>query len=179
MPINDSNGLDQLDDVVYKLVHLRLNGTGTKFMSVNGTATNQNFSYLPTDGHIWNVESIYLFIQDSGTPDPNDFGAGGGLLGGNTSLTNGLVLEYQQNSQLFEICNLGDNMDLSLVFFSSYSQGSGSGWLNNNDTWLGEFKMLNPLKINANTNDFIRFRVRDNLTGIGFLQTMVKCWRKL
>lgn len=166
-----------LQDVVYKSINLRLNGTGTKNMAVNGSSTPQIFSFVPEAGETWFVESLTLLIQDSGSPDPDEFGGRGGLFGGGVSDSNGLVLEARSKGSVYEICNLGDNADITTRFISSYSQGSGSSWLNNNDTWLGTMKFDTPIRLNDSNLDFIRFRVRDNLSSIDYLQVSVKVWR--
>lgn len=167
-----------LFDVVYKDINLR-NTAGSKLMAVNGSSTQQIYSFTPGASETWFVESVCLFIQDSGTTGPNEFGANGGLFGQTVSMTNGLVLEVRSKGVVYEVCNVSDNIDLALRFMSSYSQGSGAAWFNNNDTWLGEMKLLKPIRLNGADGDYIRFRVRDNLSSIDYLQTTVKVWRKI
>jgi len=160
-----------LNDLIYKIVNLRLDGTGVKTLNVNGAVTPQIFSFVPAASETWFIESVSLAIGDGASPDFNEFGSLG------AALTNGLVLEVQSKGVLYEITNIQDNLDISLSFIKCFYPSSGTGWLNDQDNYMGELTFQKPMLIQNSSADFIRFRVRDNLININWLQARVKAWR--
>lgn len=154
---------------MYYVIGLR-NGT-SETMTVNGSGTPVNFDYAPTSG-TWYVESLQMFMQASGTPDPGDFGA---IAGG---ITNGVELRIRSAGTEYLVTTLTNNMQLFGLFsnFPGLVPTTG-GWWNSKDTYHGVCTFIKPIVLQFSTTDYIRMIVRDNLTSIDNFRVYVKLRR--
>ena len=80
-----SSRIAPLDKLVWASTHLKLNGTGTIEMDVNGSSTQQVFSEGPPAGQVWFVYSLSFLIVDNGTMDDDNFGVEPALANGSLS----------------------------------------------------------------------------------------------
>jgi hypothetical protein len=143
-----------------------LNG-GSESLKVDGATTPLEFTYGPSAGEVWKVESLSVFISDAGSTSPEKFGA---ILGG---LTNGLQIIHRVGSTDHIISNCKNNMQLSLLFLnnSSFSLGSRNddGWFNEGDYFIGSKLFKEHITLIGDRGDKIVAKVQDDLTGLNRL----------
>lgn len=139
-------------------------------MVVNASGTPQTFKYQPDPGEIWYVERLKMLINDSGANNIDDFGA---ITGG---LTNGVQVLTSIGGTEYEETNLKDNADIVLVF-DGIGQPTSSGFLDSADAFYGTLVFGTPIKLVGDDNDFIAFRIRDNLTGLEHFLANARTWR--
>lgn len=168
MPLNDNaNGpVPEINSIPF-WTPLKLNGTGTKEMAVDGDPTAQNFEWEPSS-NTWVLSKLIVLIQDPGSADVNDFGSITG------ALTNGVKIEVQSEGNTYEVAVFEDNGDL-INFFSgssvvSFSGGESAGFLDEDDTFVGEFIFPANTKLFSADNDYVRAIVRDDLTDLQFFR---------
>lgn len=150
-----------------------MNGSSAE-MAVNGSSTAQNFSFTPAGGEVWYFEAISLLIIDTGVTDFDEFGSLG------SQLTNGLQLLVRSGGTEYEVGNFRNNAELSLCFAEhGYTPDSTSAWLDENDMFMGMKTWRVPMTLDGDQGDYIRLRVRDNLTGLNTLRSTVRVWREI
>lgn len=159
-------------NVVYKDVKLK-NGSNDS-MDINGSSTPQNFDFAPGAGEVWYVEKMCIFLDDPGSMDRNDFGSinGGGL-------NNGVQILIRTKGTEYEHANLQDNMDINFSFsktVGTYGEYNGGFW-NEEDVYTGECYFTNPIKLDGDQSDYVRFRIRDNITGLDEMKVSLRLWR--
>lgn len=143
-----------------------LNGVSQE-MNVNGAVTPVEFTSSFVEDKIF-LKEIGFFILDNGTTTPSEFG-------NITALSNGLKIEIKSQGNIYQFQNLKDNMDIVNTFTTNpILPGTASGFLNNNDLYSGSFIFDIPIVLSSSTNDYIKFIVRDDLTQIDFLRTVIK-----
>ncbi len=129
------------------------------------------YKHAPASDELFFVYEVPLILIDSGTMAPAVFGS---LVG---ALTNGLELVVVQAGVEKIVCNVKNNLDLALCFFSG-NFGSGlpaaTGFLETVDYVTGSFKFDTPVLLDGSKNDELFFRVQDDLTGLDFLEASVK-----
>lgn len=140
----------------------------SKAMNVNGSVTNVNFTVTPTGLNPWYIYGVRLVFLDSGTNTLNSFGA-------LAALTNGLLLRANVESAgvvtAFNMINWKTNLDLATSMRVSFPQSTATGFSNDIDTLFGEFLFKTPMRIDPLVvGENIECVVRDNLTGLNFLQ---------
>jgi hypothetical protein len=149
-----------------------LKNAGSKLMNVNGTlAVPIKFTLAPTAGLTYFVESLSLFLVDIGTMDYGDFGSIAG------ALANGLLVSVKSKGTIYPICNIVDNIDLTLFFKADPVTGVGgasTGFLNDGDYFVGTVDFNNPIIIQNSTADEIYAEVRDSLSALDHLRCVVK-----
>lgn len=155
--------------VEYKVVNL-LNGSSPD-MDVNGSSTPVEFTFHPGTDETWYVERITFIIDDSGSSDPNDYGAITG------SLSNGCLLEIKSNGATIEQANLKNNIGIALSFAEETFVNT-TGFMANTDIYRGSIKYLHPYAIKDSTSDFVKMTIRDNITGLNFQQVQILLWRE-
>jgi hypothetical protein len=150
----------------YPISRYLLNGASSA-MNVNGSVTNQTFSYTPPAGLISFIHGIQFFIFDNGTVDTNEFGQ-------ITALTNGLLVRATIDGVNRDIATIKNNIDITNFFpFETLVSNTGTGWLNQLDYYRGMMRFPIPLKLDQSAGDSVSIIVRDNLTGIDILNASV------
>lgn len=153
------------------VAHPYLSNAGSPVCSVNASlGTPTNFDWVVPASEEWFVDSIKVFLLDTGTTLPGNFGA-------ISALTNGLMLQMKINGTVYTIDTIKSNFELALCFSNDKMIPPTSGFLESADGWMGEIKMSVPVKLRASTGDFVRVSIRDNLTSIDFLRFKVKAFR--
>jgi hypothetical protein len=148
----------------------RLYNGSSELMNVNGSVTPVNFDFTPASGETWYLDSITLFLQDNGVTSPTSFGA-------ITELTNGLEFRVKSNGTEYLISSCKNNMHLSLHFKEDQFVPGTTGLFETADIFTGRANFKNPIILKNSTSDFVRMRVRDNLSGLDQLRTVVRLWR--
>jgi hypothetical protein len=155
---------------VYRSQRL-LNGS-SELMNVNGSVTPVNFDFTPASNETWYLEAINLFFWDSGTTSPTNFG-------GLAALTNGVQVIIKANGTEYTYCNLQNNMHLGINFPMHRTIPATSGFYENSDIYIGTVVFQVPVRLTQSTADFVRFRVRDNITGLDQFRATALAWRTL
>jgi hypothetical protein len=159
------------DRVIYKIAPF-LNGA-SRNLNVNGSGTPVEFTFTPASGETWYLEALNILVRASSTPDPDEFGNVG------SRLTNGMQILVKSNGTEYEIANLQDNTDISTWFNNpGMSMGMG-GWLNSEDSFFGTMIFNVPLLLANSTGDYVKIKVRDNLSGVNHLFASYKVWRTI
>lgn len=168
-----SMGRPQRKDVIYQSPFL-LN-SGSEDMNVDGSVTPLNFDFAPSLGETFFVKSLTFLILDTGTTDPGDFGAITG------ALTNGLQFLIRSSGTEYEITNLKTNADIEVSLIQGIGSlpGNPAGWMNNLDWRSGKIEFNIPIRLDGDTSDYVRFKVRDDLTGIGQMCAAILIFRKI
>jgi len=150
-----------------------LEATGAvKDQNVNGSVTPVNFDFAPATGQGYYIEQLTFSIDDGGTSPPNAYG---GIAGG---LTNGVQIILHVSGVDYEIINLKNNSDI-LVTFSESIQVAGGSFLNFSKGFAGKISFATNITLNGTNGDYIRMRVRDNLTSIDFQRAAVQVFQVL
>lgn len=161
-----------------KCVYLTKNNAGTDndMGGETGTlATPTDFYWQPGAGEVWRLQSVSFLIYDSGASmDSTEFG---GIAG----LTNGLQMQLRSKGSELEYVNIKNNLDIQMCFGSSVS-GSRSGeesagWLDEDDWFYGSIVFNGRVKLDGNESDFVKFRVRDSLSGVTHVRSVAHVWR--
>lgn len=139
-------------------------------MNVNGSVTPVNFSFTPGSGEIWYVHAVSLVLNDNGTNGPNKFGA-------LTALTNGVQMQVQSKGVTQDICNIKDNLDLAMCYFENRVAHGTVGFFETADVFTGSLSFNPQMILQNSTSDYIRIRIRDNLTGVDFMRACVHVWK--
>lgn len=150
----------------------------SKDMNVDGSVTAVDFDYTPLSGEIEYVTCVAFYINDPGSMDPSDFGSIS-----TAPLTNGLqFLIKTDGGTETEITNMVDNDDIALRFKRSYAPGGsgegGLGMLDEDDIWIGQMVFDPPLLLDQSQGDYLRFKVRDDITALDGLKATATTWRK-
>jgi len=116
------------------------------------------------------IETIQIFLADNANFTTGGFGALG-------ALTNGIVIEYQSKGILYTLDVLQTNGDLAMGFADHTQSQVVTALLATDAFFMGVTRFQNRIALDASFGDFIRARVRDNLTGLTTLNMRVKVWR--
>ncbi len=131
-------------------------------MNVNGSSTNKNFRYSPAAGTTFYLEKIALTITDKSTLDYNRFGDIG-------ALANGLQINVKSKGTVYTLANLQSNQDIWSFFCESPHENAAS--------YTGFMRIQNRTALDGNFGDYVELKVRDNLTGLNALKSMITAWR--
>lgn len=148
----------------------KLQNGGSESLLVNGSVTPVNFDWTPGASETWYLEAMSIFLADSGTTSPTNFGA-------LSTLANGLELHAKVAGTDYTVANIRTNMDLLLTFNTDGIIPPTSGFIEMSDAYTGTLTFNKPMKLTGSTSDFVRARVRDNLTGLDQLRVIAKVWR--
>lgn len=148
----------------------RLLNSGSASMAVNGSVTPVNFDFIPASGETWYVETIGLFLQDNGTTSPTNFGS-------LATLTNGVDVLIRSNGVEYNYTNLKTNIDIAMCFRDNYFVPGTVGLFETNDIAISEVIFKQPMILQNSTSDYVRFRIRDNLTGLDQFRAGCRVWR--
>lgn len=147
-------------------------GSGGHNMGVNGSSVNVNFTYAPTGSEIVYVESIEFQMLDPGTSNYDNFG-------GIAALTNGVQLIIKLAGTEYTLYNFQKNEEIAMLFSRNPLIPPTSGFFEQSDAYMGTMDFNVPIQLNASTGDFIRFKIRDNLTNIQHMDSMIKYWKEI
>lgn len=159
-----------LNNIIYSLSALS-NGFTTN-MNVNGSVTPVNFDFTPASGETWYISSLATFLLDNGSTLPRSFGV-------LTALTNGVEIRIRSEGTEYLVATLHNNMEVQLVFKEFPWIPGTSGFNESSDIYCGQLFFPVPVKLQNSTADFIRIRIRDNLTGVDQFRSTVKVWRQI
>lgn len=149
--------------------------SGSKNMNVNGASVNQVFTYSPGGSSSVVIEGITCLLRDEGTTSLSKFGA-------ISSLTNGVLMEFNISGVTTALANIKDNADLCSSFHWSYF-GNGAvlsilavttpvGFLDSANVFIGHINFDNPVILTG--SDSITVTIRDNISNIDLLQMSCK-----
>ena len=147
-----------------------LNGSSDD-MNVDGSSTSVVFEYAPPSGTEVYLDHISLAIRDNGVLNPDTFGA-------ETSLTNGVLLQFTIDSTDYTIINLQENWQIATHFSTGGNMvGESNGFLNDKNIFTGNIQLTaKDITLNGTDGDKIKVTVRDDLTGLTFLRMAVGLW---
>jgi hypothetical protein len=148
--------------------------SGSNDMTVNGSSTNVEFFVSAEPDCDIYIKSISVIIGDGGSPNLNSFGA-------LSALTNGILWEYVgQDTGTYELHD-GIKTNLEFIRLAVDTAGIGTG----TDAFLADvsgggseksyiptidiqetFGLKYGIRLRKDTNDKLRFVVRDNLTDL-------------
>jgi hypothetical protein len=151
--------------------YLKLNGTGTSSMLINGSVTNQDF-YITARNYDVYINTIVFEIADAGAL-LNQFGA-------LAALTNGLEFYYFNQTQGKYVIESGLKTNYDMIklanFQPAFGTAANSFQLTNAisaaEAYVGVidledvFGLQWGLKLKKNTTDRVGFIVKDNITGL-------------
>lgn len=158
--------------IMYKMVHLT-QGASTTNMNVNGSSVNVNYDFTPGSGETWYLDCMRIYLFDTGSTTHTAFGAIGG------GLANGLDILIRSNGTEYELMKLKDNADI-IKSFSNYPViPPTSGFMEASDCYLGSMCFPYPITLQNSTSDYVRAKVRDNLTALDFLEILAMVWRTI
>lgn len=156
-----------------KAIHLQsylLNGSSS-VMSVNGSVSSVNFDFTVPSGQTIYLYGIGVFILDSGTIDPTDFGS-------ITGLTNGVDFKIRTNGTEYTVVNFKNNIDLALYFTENPLSDPGtSGFFSANDFAMFYRDFSPEMTLSQSTSDYVRMTIRDNLTAVDQFRAKIFYWR--
>ncbi len=146
---------------------------GSLGQNVDGSITPVAYIIQPPANEVWYLSNLKIWIEDKGTWLLSTFGA-------IPVLPNGWNLEFvKDGSSVFEIINFKNNFNL-------LSALNGTLTLNSGDVSRDHLVLISvsmdpsrPLKLDGAAGDFIRFNVRDNLTGVTNLASGAQFWREI
>ena len=83
----------------------------------------------------------------------------------------------------YDMVNLKNNADITTCFIDSNTFGTsgedGVGWIDDEDSFAGNFKLPTPITLDGDNSDKIIVRVRDNLNAIQRLKVSIRSWRAI
>ena len=154
----------------YVSEHFNEDIAGTPDMARDGSVTPLVYTLAPASGKIFYVDHIQFYLQDSGNADADDFGALAGL-------TNGVILEQKVNGgAVKEVTTLFDNMDIvNHILVDIQNTGSTTGFFNAK-FMSGGMQFRKEIILDGTQGDYLRWRVRDDLTGLIFFRCGYRYW---
>lgn len=156
------------EDVLWTSTHLKLNGTGTIEMDVNGATGQDIFSVLPGAGEVFYLHSVTILIIDPGNMLYSNFGSLGGL-------ANGCDLRCQSKGVSHLMAHVENNMDLATEFpTDQLVLSTAAMFFTEDDVYSGSFTLPVPTILRGDDSDFIRMEINDNLVGLTFFRCRVK-----
>lgn len=135
--------------------------TGSAAMNVNGATVNVDFTFTPAANTRYFISELFFYMDDSTVTNPTNFGNGGGL-------TNGILLTISSFGTATDYMTIKTNADAALSFNAREGVGQAA-LLSTNQSLIGMLKLDPAPVMIGNSSDFIRCRIRDNLTGINFI----------
>jgi len=149
----------QSEDIVYRTVNLQNDSNAE--MAVDGSETPVIFQFDPEAGETWYLDQIKLLLLDTGDMSNDSFGS-------ITALTNGVNIGLKLDGFCHCYSLIKDNADVVLSFPEQGLVGaSATGFLSEEDFYVGIFKLPIPLRFHGDDDDAIMVTVQDDLTNIG------------
>lgn len=155
------------------MVHLK-NGSATN-QKVNGSSVNVNYDATPGSGETWYATELHFVIVDSG---PTSFSNYGAINGG---LTNGVQILIRSGGVEYTVTvdPIKDNTDIAKVFGANKYITPTSGFFETSDVYIGTLVFDQPIVLSNANSDYVRMKIRDNLTTLDLQECMVKYWRSI
>lgn len=156
------------------------NSTNSKDLNVNGSVTNQVFSFSSSLNYIKYITSMRIILNDgnldmSTAGQVQRFGDAAGAPG----LTNGLLFDITQSGNITNlfidpIKNIGDFLNYS-DDFTNIKDGIAGGV----DFLSFDFNFEVPIVFVSGSLDTMTLTVRDNLTAMNLFQVLVKGYQEV
>lgn len=143
-----------------------------KDQNVNGSVTPVNFDFAPASGEKFYIEQLIFAIDDGGNAPPTAYG---GIAGG---LPNGVQVILHLNGVDYEMVNLKNNSDI-LMTFSESIQVEGGSFLNFSKGFAGRVNFATNITLDGTLGDYIRMRIRDNLSKIDYQRSGIQVFQVL
>jgi len=137
-------------------------------MTVDGSSTAVVFEAGPASGIEWHVVRIAFNIEDTGTQTMSTFGAV-------AALTNGWLVEHVIDTTARTVHNIHNNADL-FSFGSTTGFHAGLTGASVTTGYTGNYHFEPHITLDGTDSDIIRATVRDDLTGLIFLDAQVFYW---
>lgn len=153
--------------VVYMADSLR-DGSAAN-LNVDGSGTPAVYSLEPGAGEIHYVSEIAFYISDPGANDELEFG------NLNAELTNGLLIEQEINGTDYQLANIKNNIDITLIF----NQAPSSTPPGQSATYSGVVELDIPIELKGDDSDKLKVTVRDDLTAVKALFVSYRAWKVL
>ena len=123
------------------------------------------------DGESWDIVRVMISITDNDAMDDGTFG-------GETALTNGIVMRVLTDGVYHTLFNAKTNSDLAsraydLTYASKPPSGTGHG-LRWRRTFGGPSKTGVTIRLNSVTNDRLEIVIQDDLTGLATFRAVVQ-----
>jgi hypothetical protein len=169
-----SSGFDpdlSKDWMVYRAYCKRAGSTN---LVVNASlGAPQDFDYSPATATEY-VTGVTLLLLDTGAMTYDKFGVLAGL-------TNGCLVSIRSKGTDYQIHDDALKSNETLLSFSNDRLlGPTGGGIFSSDDWiLTTFQCSKPVKIQQSTSDYVRVRIRDNLTGIDLFRAFVHTMRTI
>lgn len=161
----------EFKDVEYLSVKMK-NGSNDD-MNVDGSITPVLFKYDIT-GSEWYLDRITFFLYDPGIMSNTVLGS---LLSG---LTNGIEYGYSKDGSENIIDAIKTNTEMLMNFTTDIHSGQTvTGFLNEEDYFIGSIVFNQRIILRSDTPDYIFFRINDDLTSIGSIKARARIWRPL
>ncbi len=142
-----------------------LKNSGSEDMNVDGSVSNVTFKYTVPSNETWYLESIKLFLLDSGTMSYSNFGS-------IATLTNGLKIQINKNTNDYTIRDVTCNMHILEAFPHNVITGSNTGaFLESNDYFCGSMQFKEDIRLTD--GDKVKIVVKDDLTAIDVLRSQI------
>jgi hypothetical protein len=147
-----------------------LKRSGSKNLVVNASlGSPQDFDYSPATATEY-VTAVALFLLDTGAGTADKFGV-------LTALTNGCQVSIRSKGTAYDLHDDPIKNNEDLLHFgtgrSSMTAPTAGGLFSSDDWLMAVFEFSKPIKIQQSTSDYVRIRIRDNLTGIDFFKAFV------
>lgn len=144
-------------------------------MTIDGASSPTQFYFSP--GTTALICELSVLLEDTGSASLSSFGS-------LSELSQGILIEVLFGAQILEIMTIKSNADLC-QFFDIYcgngsndTLGSPSGFGGSVD-WVRGVYRFEPRKIYLSGSDRLRVTIRDDLSGIGFLEMSLKLLREV
>ena len=154
--------------VIYKIVNL-LNGS-SKNMTVNGSTTPIDFDFAPAANEVFYLDSIAMFLADNGVANYDRFGI---ISGG---LSNGIDILIKNNGSEQLVANIKDNADIIKFFDTNFAPPGTGGFMDEDDLYSGRMNFEIPIKLDGANGDYVRVRIKDDLTEVDALEFAMRAW---
>ena len=162
MSFSDANpgGTPFETDIIWFSAHLEESG-GSFEANVDGSSTPVDFTEGPGAGVIWYLHSLTFNILDNGAMGHSSFGILPALS------SPGLEFFLTKSGVEYRILRVRDNFEISNEFsHNSFSTDVGSGFLNEDDYFRGDFVFPALVRLSGTDSDNIIMRVNNNLAAI-------------
>ena len=154
------------DNLIYREMFFK-NGS-SKDLNVDGSVTTQYFTVSLAAGETFYLDKVGFLLFDSGNVELTKFGT-------ITALTNGLRLELQKDSVIYEVATMQDNADV-LVTITGGANAQGNGGYAPDDAFWGTVDFNKSVTLHGDDGDFIRFVVQDDLSSFDVLRSSLQFW---
>lgn len=159
------------NDSIYAKPYL-FNGSSHDLNITASSGSPALFRFTPASGEIWYLESVLIFLIDTGTTDHMDFGA-------IVALTNGFELAIKSVGVVSALANIKTNKDLMTFFSEDIFSPQALAFGNTADMWMGNINFNPPIILRNSDSDYVEIKIQDDLINIEHMAARVKIWREV